>query len=68
MKRKVLRLISTFSLLIAIGAVLVACDEEPPFVLGEDGMAKLEYPDFFTNSIFPSWNYPTRYINIPFNC
>lgn len=58
MKRKVLRLISTFSLLIAIGAVLVACDEEPPFVLGEDGMAKLEYPDFATTPDDKnSWEY-----------
>ena len=58
MKRKILKFITTFTLLIAIGLVLVACDEEPPFELGDDGMAKLEYPDFAeTPDDKDSWEY-----------
>jgi ABC-type glycerol-3-phosphate transport system substrate-binding protein len=58
MKRKVLKFITTFSLLMAIGSVMTACDTEPPFVLGDDGMAKLEYPDFAeTPDDKNSWEY-----------
>lgn len=59
MKRKLLKSIITFSLLTVIGLGLVACDEEkPPVMLGEDGMAKLTYPDFAeTPDDKNSWEY-----------